>query len=292
VETLVGEEKRCLKPKDGFKDCDTCPEMVMIPAGEFIMGSPQNEDGRNSDEGPQHKVTIAKPFAVARFAATRGGFAAFVRETRRATGEKCWTYEDGKGVERAGRSFRNPGFAQDDQHPVVCVNWEDAKALVDWLSKKTAKPYRLLTEAEREYVTRGGTTARYHFGNDEKSLCRYGNGADRTAKSQIKGAVIWTTADCEDGYAHTAPVGKFAANPFGLHDVHGNVWEWVEDCHVASYNGAPTDGTARSSGTCSSRVLRGGSWISNPRVLRSAFRYGARPVGRGSNRGFRVARTL
>ncbi len=123
--------------------------MVVVPAGEFMMGSPESEEGHVNFEGPQHKVTISKPFAVGRFAIMRGEFAAFVQETNRAIGDKCWTLEDGKAEERAGRTFRNPGYSQDDQHPVVCVNWGDAKAFATWLSRKTRKTYRLLTEAER-----------------------------------------------------------------------------------------------------------------------------------------------
>jgi formylglycine-generating enzyme required for sulfatase activity len=237
-------------------------------------------------------VTIGKALAVGRTAITRGEYATFVRETNHPIGDKCWTFENGNWEEHSGRSFRNPGFTQDDQHPVVCVNWDDAKAFAAWLSKKTGKSYRLLSEAEREYMTRGGTTTRYGFGDDEKSLCRYGNVADQTAKRSIKGTEKWTPPDCDDGYAFTAPAGHFAANPFGIHDVHGNVWDWTVDCWNTNYQGAPTDGSAWTSGDCTKRVIRGGSWINAPQYLRSAYRYGAAVGVRLGNQGFRVAITL
>ena len=125
----------------------------------------------------------------------------------------------------------------------MCVNWGDAKAFATWLSKKTRKTYRLLTEAEREYVTRAGSTTRYSFGNDETPICRYANIADQTAKRTIGNAETWTFADCDDGYAYTVPVCKFAPNALGIHDVHGNVTEWTEDCAHEDYQGAPTDGS-------------------------------------------------
>lgn len=294
VETQVGLEIRCLNPKETFKDCPNCPEMVVVPAGQFTMGSSPGEVGRFDNEGPQHEVTIGKTFAVGRFGITRGEFAAFVLETNHPTGDKCWTFEDGKAEERVGRSFLNPGFAQDDRHPVVCVNWDDAKAFAAWLAKKTGKPYRLLSEAEREYVARAGSTTRYSFGNDEKALCRYGNVADLTAKKSIKGAEKWTIADCDDGYAYTAPVGEFAPNAFGIYDVHGNVWDWTEDCWHENYQGAPADGLAWTT-ACSDnsrRVVRGGSWSYFPQFLRSALRLRRPSDLRYYSQGFRLARIL
>jgi len=207
---------------------------------------------------------------------TRSEFAAFVSETKHEASGECLTPGNGKiDYERVGLSFRNPGFAQDDQHPVVCVNWDDAKVFGAWLSKKTGKTYRLLSEAEREYVTRAGSTTRYSFGDDEKSICGYGDIADLTAKKTIRGAESWTLADCEDGHAYTAPVSTFAPNAFGIRDVHGNV---TEDCAHEVYQGAPTDGSAWTSGECSFRVLRGGDWGGYPQHARSASRYSPRPV--------------
>jgi formylglycine-generating enzyme required for sulfatase activity len=274
-----------------FKECDKCSEMVVVPAGSFVMGSRDSEPGRGSDEGPQHSVTIAKPFAMGKFHVTVDQYAAFVTETGHDSGSKCYTFEGGKGEQREGRSWRNPGFAQAGSHPAVCLNWDDAKAYVAWLSKKTQKPYRLLTEAEWEYATRAGTTTRYFFGDDEKDLCRYGNGLDQTAKSQIAGADKGN-APCSDGYAYTAPAGSFLPNAFGLYDVYGNAYQWLEDCYHDSYAGAPTDGTAWLSGVCSRHVLRGGSWAGNPKDLRAADRVKLTTADRSSGRGFRLGRTL
>jgi formylglycine-generating enzyme required for sulfatase activity len=269
VEFLVGSERRCLKPKDAFKDCPDCPEMVVVPAGKFAMGSPRSETDRSTDEDPQHEVTITNPFAVGRFAVTRGEFATFVRETNHTTGAKCWTLTV-KWEERAGRSFRDPGFTQDDRHPVVCVNWDDAKTFAAWLSKKTGKAYRLLSEAEREYVTRAGTTTPFWWGPSISS----------------------TQANYALHVKRTVPVDSFQANPWGLYNVHGNVGEWTEDCWNSGYRGAPTDGSAWTSENCSDRVLRGGCWSYFPHNLRAASRESIKANDRYSSHGFRLARTL
>jgi formylglycine-generating enzyme required for sulfatase activity len=276
---LTAALERELKPKDTFRECENCPEMVVVPAGAFTMGSPQSESGRYVDEGPQHAVTIGEPFAAGRLPVTLDQFAVFAKETAYAS--------------RAGCSWRNPGFVQEGSHPVVCVGWDDAKAYVDWLARKTGKPYRLLSEAEWEYAARGrtspGTYPRFWFGNDEKGLCRYGNGADQKAKSE--GAfIIGDPSPCNDGYAHTSPVGHYQPNAFGLYDMSGDAWQWTEDCWHGNYDGAPRNGSAWTTG-CEdgSHVVRGGSWSDNPRDLRAAVRFkDPRPY----LIGFRVARTL
>jgi formylglycine-generating enzyme required for sulfatase activity len=270
--------------------------MVVVPPGSFTMGSPASENERDSDEGPQHTVTIAKPFAVAKFHVRVDQFAAFVAETGYDARSKCLTFEGGKYEERSNRSWRNPGFAQGGSHPAVCVNRNDAKAYVDWLARKTGKPYRLLTEAEWEYAARArtepGTYPRYVFGDDEADLCHYGNGADQTAKSRIAAAKDWTVAPCTDGYAYTSPVGSFAANAFGLYDMQGNAWQWTEDCYHDSYDGAPSDGGAWTTGDCGRRVVRGGSWSDYPVFLRSASRIWCTTEFRFYDLGFRVGRTV
>jgi formylglycine-generating enzyme required for sulfatase activity len=273
-----------------FRDCpDVCPEMVVVPKGSFTMGSPPAEKGA-SDEGPQHEVRIARPFAVGKYEVTRGEFAAFISESVRVAGDRCYTDEGGRFEERSGRSFRNPGFVQDDRHPAVCVSFEDATAFAAWLTWKTGKAYRLLSEAEWEYAARAGTATRYHFGQNERDLCTYGNVGDLTAKKKFK---HWETiANCRDGHVYTAPAGAFRPNAFGLHDMHGNVWEWVQDCGNGSYNGALSDGSAWTTGDCSRRVLRGGSWGDFPWHLRSAVRSRPPPDLRNYNVGFRVGRTL
>jgi len=280
VEALVGNEKRCLKSKDTFKDCDTCPEMVVVPAGEFMMGSPKNEEDRSDREDPQHEVMFAKPFAVGRFAVTRGEFAAFVGETTYSTGDKCLTYDNNdKAEERAGRSFRNPGFAQDDRHPAVCVSWDDAKAFVAWLSKKAGKTYRLLSESEREYAARAGTSTPFWWGASiSTKQANYNGRYTYGAKGEYR--------------QRTVPVDSFEPNPWGLYNVHGNVWEWVDDCWHDNYQGAPKDGSAWKTGECKAHVLRRGSWGGTPKVLRSAVRARGTADHRNGTIGFRLARTL
>ena len=244
-----------------FRDCAMCPEMVVLPAGKFTMGSPKEERGRYAREEPQHQVTISKPFAVGEYEVTVGQYAEFVRETKHRTGNCDYS---------EGQSWRDPGFKQTNNYPVVCVSWYDALAYAGWLSAKTGHKYRLLTEAEWEYAARAGTTTAYHFGR--------------------------TILPNQAQYARngTAAVGSFPANAFGLHDMHGNVWEWVEDCWHFYYTGAPTDGSAWLSGceNVNKRVLRGGSWYLEPEDLRSANRDRHDAPGRGNNFGFRVARNL
>lgn len=252
-----------VKPGSGesFKDCDTCPEMVVVPAGSFMMGSPKGEGGRDEDEGPQREVTFAKPFAVGKFEVTWDEWDACV------AGRGC----DNAPVEKAGG---DNGWGK-GRRPIIEVDWKDAKAFASWLSKKTGKPYRLLTEAEWEYAARAGSTTRYSWGDDVG-----------------KGNANCNGCGSEWDDKQTAPVGSFKPNGFGLHDMHGNVWEWVEECYKNSYKGAPSDGTAVTSSTCERRVLRGGSWNYLPQLLRSAYRIRSRPVNRGSYIGFRIARTL
>ncbi len=293
---LSRADECALRPMDVFKECDQCAEMVVVPAGSFTMGSPASEKDRRDNEGPQRVVTIAQPFAVGRFQVTVEQLAAFVAETGHDAGSKCWTFENGKAEERQGRSWRNPGFPQADTHPAVCLSWDDATAYVDWMSRKTGKTYRLLSEAEWEYAARArtepGAYPRYWFGNEEKDLCRYGNGADQEAKSKIAGASGWTIAPCNDGHAYTAPTGSFPANGFGLYDMAGNAWHWTADCWNESYKVAPSDGSALVAGDCGRRVLRGGSWINNPRVLRAANRDHNAAGLRYCFNGLRLGRTL
>jgi formylglycine-generating enzyme required for sulfatase activity len=294
---LSAAEECSLKPKDSFRECESCPEMVVVPAGSFTMGSPKDEKDRSDSEGPQHTVTIGKPFAAGKLHVTRDQFAAFVKESGYQVSTKCNTWAAGGSSDG---SWRDPGFAQDGSHPVVCVTWDDAKAYVEWVAAKTGKPYRLLSEAEFEYAARGRTSPatypRFWFGNDEKDLCRYGNGADQKARDSIQAAKNWTVAPCNDGYAYTSPAGHYAPNDFGLYDMAGNAWQWTEDCWHDSYAGAPTDGSAWTDTSCDSgRVIRGGAWL-----LGSGDRRAARRAARGATGGsstvddvgFRIARSL
>ena len=271
------------------------PEMVTIPAGSFMMGSPESEANRHENEGPVHPVTIAYSFAVGKYEVTRGEFARFVSETGREIANICRVYlgEDiaphspiWRGAAwREGRNWRNPGFTQTDDHPVVCVSWFDAKAYVEWLSEKTGDEYRLLSESEWEYVARGGTATARYWGESAEQQCRYANGAD------ISSGIPWGL-ECDDGHARTAPVGGYGPNPYGAHDMMGNVLELVEDGWWTRYNGAPVDESARVYGGSYYKPIRGGSWRNSSNVLRSAYRrYQAAPIG-SAWVGFRVARTL
>ena len=245
-----------LNPGDKFRDCPECPEMVVVPSGSFMMGSPESESGRYDAEGPVHRVTIARPFAVGVYEVTFDEWDACVSD------RGCGGYRP---------DDRNWGRGN---HPVFDVSWNDAKAYVRWLSGKTGQEYRLLSEAEWEYAARAGTRTKYWWGD-----------------SIGRGRANCNT-DCGDSYGGAAPVGSFSANPYGLYDVHGNVWELTEDCWNDSYRGAPSDGSAWESGECGWRVLRGGSWYDGPWDLRSALRGRLDTSVRIYDAGFRVARTL
>jgi formylglycine-generating enzyme required for sulfatase activity len=225
-----------------FKDHEAAPEMVVVPAGSFKMGSPEQEEGRHEDETPV-PVTIARPFAVGKFAVT---------------------------CDQWNASVDRP--ADRNNHPVINVIWDDAKAYAAWLSQKTGKTYRLLSEAEREYVTRAGTTTPFWWGSSISPKQANYNGGEYPQQ--------------------LVPVDSFEANPWGLFNVHGNVWEWTEDCWNDSNQGNPGDGSARTSGDCTRRVVRGGSWVSNPQYLRAASRLRINAGIRDISVGFRLARTL
>jgi formylglycine-generating enzyme required for sulfatase activity len=293
---LSPAEECALRPGDAFKECERCPEMVVVPAGTFTMGSPESEEDRVPDESPQHEVTFARPFAIGRFDVTVDQYAAFVAATGYDSGSRCQTFEDGRLKERLGRSWRFPGFAQRGSHPAVCLNWNDAKAYADWLADKTGKTYHVVTEAEWEYaaraLTRPGGYPRYWFGSEEADLCRYANVADQTAKSVIVGASAWKVTPCHDGYPYTSPVGAFAANRFGLHDMSGNASQWTSDCLHDDYMGAPSDGSAWVSGDCRVHPVRGGSWYNFARNLRAAVRIWANNDYRLAFVGLRLARAL
>jgi formylglycine-generating enzyme required for sulfatase activity/S1-C subfamily serine protease len=249
---LTAEQERLLTPGDKFQECASCPEMVVVPAGEFMMGS---ADPGTRDK-PAHKVTIAKPFAIGRFSVTFDQWDGCV-----AHGGCTYDPVD----QRWGRATR----------PVINVSWEHAQQYVAWLSKQTDKTYRLLTEAEWEYAARAGSTTRYPWGD----MIGEGNANCGGCGSE------WDRKQ-------TAPVGSFKPNAIGLYDMHGNVWQWVEDCYNENYEAAPADGTPANCKDESQRVLRGGSWGDAPGNLRSAARTGIISGNRNSYIGFRVGRTL
>ena len=244
-----------------FSDCATCPEMVVVPAGSFMMGSPESSVERFSDEKPHHRVTIGYELAVGVYEVTFAEWDACVN------GGGCGGYSPDDWA--WGRGSR----------PVIDVSFWDARHYVQWLSRETGEEYRLLTQAEWEYIARAGTQTERYWGDDEADQCYYANGDEDDVA-------------CTDGHERTAPVGSFRANAWGLYDVLGNVWEWTEDCWNHDYSGAPTDGSAWRTGDCSRRMMRGGSWNGNPRHLRSALRSHNSAGSRSNYLGFRVARTM
>src|SRR5215471_18014647 len=254
VLTAEQEKEKAAQPGSDFKECaNGCPTMIVVPAGKFTMGSPESEKDRSGDEGPQHEVTIAKPFAVGKPDVTFAEWDICV-----ATGA-CPKVPD-KGWGRGDR-------------PVIEVNWDDAKGYVTWLKRMTGKDYRLLSEAEWEYAARAANPGRWSFGDNEAQLGDY---AWFNRNSDVK----------------TQPVAKKKPNAFGLYDMHGNVWQWVEDPYHDSYAGAPSDGSVWDQGAdANRRVVRGGSRGNIPRYLRSAVRDGYAALNRYNDLGFRVGRT-
>jgi formylglycine-generating enzyme len=280
---------------NAFKDCADCPAMVVIPAGRFVMGAAPGEEDRENLSAPfrnrsqpRHEVNVRR-FSTGKFEVTRGQYRVFAAATGRGN-DGCFVWTGTEFEKDPAKDWRNPGFAQDDTHPAACVSWDDASAYVKWLSQTTGKPYRLLTEAEWEYAARAGTTTPRFWGDDGHRACSYANGTDRSTQAQVPAARDWGSADCDDGYAYTAPAGSYRANAFGLHDMLGNVGEWTQDCWNANYTGAPIDGRAWVAGDCDLRVVRGGSWDDTPQGLRAAYRVGSPTVIRVYGRGFRVAR--
>ncbi len=272
-------------PGDRWRDCESCPEVIAIPTGTFRMGSPESEADRYDREGPAHEVTIMEPFAIGVYEVTRQEYARFVQETNHSSVGGCQVNEGAGWIDDAGQNWRNLGFVQTPRHPAVCVSWNDATAYVAWLSWHTGIDYRLPSAAEWEYAARAGTITPWPWGRDTVAQCLYANGADATTD------LLWRVP-CNDGNAKTALVGSFQENAFGLYDMLGNAWEWVQDCFNWTYIGAPTNGDAWEEGDCSARVMRGASWASTPKYLRVAHRGGAHTGFRSDYTGFRVARTL
>ena len=224
-----------------FRECAACPEMVAIPSRRFSMGSPDDEAGRDPDEGPQRIVSVGA-FALGLTEVTVTEYRRFAEETGRSenpTGCEIRTRSGWQTESDAG--WQDPGFVQNGSHPVTCVSWDDAQGYIAWLNTQVSgTPYRLPSEAEWEFAARAGTATRYWWGDDPANTdqCGAANGADQSAAEED---VFGTRAPCDDGFVNTAPVGSYEANPFGLQDMSGNVWEWVQDCWHASYEGAPTD---------------------------------------------------
>jgi len=268
VEVLAGRwpEKGCVFRDfgQGGKADKTLPEMVIIPAGSFLMGSPEDEPEREAHEGPQHEVTLARPFAMGRYAVTQAEWQALMGN--------------------------NPSRFKGDRNPVEEVSWNDVQEFIAALNKKLGLAdgggYRLPSEAEWEYACRAGTTTPFWWGSTITT-----DQANYDGRMDNIGGLLAKIGLRKGTYRQkTVPVDEFAPNPFGLYQMHGNVWEWCQDCWNKNYNGAPTDGSAWTQGDCEIRVLRGGGWVTYPWYVRSASRSWGHPGYRYD--GFRLARTL
>ena len=281
--------------------------MVVLPRGEFLLGSSDAEVSalkrRHPEAGevfdrelPQRKVAITETIAVSRTHVTRGEFAAFVKATGHQVAPGCMSHTQQNWRIDPQRSWRAPGFEQDDTHPVVCVSWRDAKAYASWVAQRSGKSYRLLSETEAEYAIRGATLASaqpsYFFGSDAARLCEHGNVGDLTGADALVFWDIVRVAQCRDGFVHTAPAGRFKPNPFGLLDVHGNAWTWTEDCENPNHLRHTGEAGPRTTGNCSERIIRGGAWQDVVVLQRSASRYAQKADTRDDNTGFRIAVTL
>jgi formylglycine-generating enzyme required for sulfatase activity len=274
----------------GFSDCAACPEMVLIPAGAGVFGSPANEVGRETDEERQREIRIPRNFALGRNEVTRAQFDAFVRDTGYKVEHGCFVWAGKQWAFDRARNWVEPGYKQGPNEPVVCVSYKDAESYVAWLSKKTKQRYRLPTEIEWEYAARAGAKDSRHWGEDLAELCRHANGADLDAK---KAHAEWPASACSDGFVHTAPVGSLKPNAFGLNDMLGNVAEWTTDCWRPANSDTAAAGDAPTAPVdCNRRVVRGGAFNYTPRLLRSAARLKANVGGRIYNLGFRVAREV
>jgi formylglycine-generating enzyme required for sulfatase activity len=282
------------KPGTVFVDCPDCPQMVVVPPGRYEMGRDAGEPERY--EGPVRQIAIAKPFAAGRYEITTGQYRKFSDATRRTPAPTGCNALRGSRLEAVpGTNWQDAAYGRPaaDDEPVACVTWEDAKAYATWLAKETGQPYRLLTEAEWEYVARAGRAkVFYAWGDDPKDACREANVLDRSAV-KARPDLPLKGADCDDGFPAVAPVGRLQPNPFGLYDVIGNVWEWVEDCYAMPHPAdAPVDGSAQVTSGCDRRSVRGGSWISAVERNRPTFR-GRDPVTLTTQIfGFRIARDL
>lgn len=297
-----------LMPDHEFRDCDNCPTMVVVPKGTYLMGSSPQEEKRRRAEGPQHFVTIADQLAVGKYEVTHAEFSTFVNATGYSTGSGCWWYDvtrpDNPIMKpHQDRNWKYPGYEPGPDDPVICINWRDARAYLQWLSDETLSDYRLLSEAEWEYLaTRGSPglfrnileipSTRANFNRPKSSAGSCECYRQSEVIPQFQGPI------CLDGrvFCHyrpsVVPVGRSGSDGLGIHGLHGNVWEWTEDCWSDNYVGAPTDGSPRTDGNCGIRVLRGGSWRDDAEHVRTAAR-GRNDINlRADFNGFRVATVL
>lgn len=284
-------------PGTSFTDCDGCPEMIVVPDGSFVMGTPGAAAARGPAAAESQAIVVAipRPFALGRFEVTRGQYARFIADSGHEPQDGCrvWDPELARFNEDPRRGWRDiatPASPGDDL-PVSCVSFADAQAYVQWLSAKAGARYRLPSEAEWEYAARAGSRTLWPWGDDAADGCDFANTYDLTGEARYR--LGWTEAACRDGQADLAPGGQFGANAFGLHDMIGNVSEWVQDCATGSYVGRPRDARAWEwLGGCAERVQRGGSWLTPASDSRSAARAAAPAGEHAADAGFRVALDL
>jgi formylglycine-generating enzyme required for sulfatase activity len=284
-------------PGSAFTDCDGCPEMVVVPAGSYVMGTPGAAPARGAGaaEGQALVVEIPRPFALGRFEVTRGEYARFIADSGHEPQAGCRVWDPAlarfnEDPRRGWQDVATPVSPGDD-HPVSCVSFTDAQAYVQWLSAKTGSRYRLPSEAEWEYAARAGSLTLRPWGDDAADGCDFANTYDLVGAARYR--LGWPEAHCRDGQSDLAPVGQFGANAFGLQDMIGNASEWVQDCATASYVGRPRDASAwQWLGGCTERVQRGGSWLTPAAESRSAARAAAEAGARAADAGFRVAQDL
>ncbi|HEX7035888.1 MAG TPA: formylglycine-generating enzyme family protein [Pseudomonadales bacterium] len=279
--------ERAALPEPGslLRDCPSCPQLVVVPAGTSVIGD-EPEGAEQVFESPPLTITIAQPFALGVTEVTRAEFAAYVEDsgsplTGCRTASSQWQADP-------ERSWQAPDYQQTAEHPVTCVSWLDAQAYLAWLSRRTGRTYRLPSEAEWEYAARAAGTG-LDLGAAPESACRYANVADAAALTRYPGLDAFA---CTDGFAETAPGSFGEANAFGLYGMRGNLFEWTQDCWNPSYRNAPADGSARETGDCNKRVLRGGSWFTAPAELRITFRNRFDASYRSNTFGFRVVREI
>lgn len=283
-------------PGQIIRDCRDCPPMVVIPAGTFVMGT--IGDSPEASEHPAERdlplITIARPFAIGQFELTRGEFAQFAAETDFVPKSACrtWDAAGSRFVDRSVSDWRNAGFPPlaADAQPVTCVDWFDAHNFAVWLTKKTGHNYRLPSEAEWEYAAKAGSQTLRYWGDDPADGCDFANTFDQTGRETYP--LAWEAAQCRDGAADLATVGHYRPNAFGLSDMIGNVWEWVEDCSSSSYIGRPKDARAWVWEGCERRIQRGGSWMTAPARSRSAYHGDGKPGDRAVFFGFRLVREI
>lgn len=285
------------KPGSVFRDCPECPELVVLPAGSFLLGTPP--EYQIATEVPAElsplEIRIPRPFAMGRFEVTRGEYAVFARETARDKAlVRCRTWvEARKGFRDLDIPWDAPNIPaqKSPRHPATCIDWHDAAAYVEWLSRRTGHRYRLPSEAEWEYAAKAGTSTLRPWGNDANAGCAEVNANDRRTMAAYP--LGWSGVDCDDGFADIAPVGSLRPNAFGLHDLLGNVWEWAEDCSTLDYIGRARDAQPWVwDGGCRRRIQRGGGWSTGPERARPGFHGDGQMDDRADFAGFRVVREL